>query len=409
MDIVLVPGLWLDGASWEAVAGHLAAGGHRPHPLTLPGMESPAADRSWVGLADHVRAVVEAIDACGPDPVLLVGHSAGCGIAHVAADARPDRVARVVHVGGFPADAGEPLMGGFASDGSDLPLPPWEAFDTADLADLSEEDLAAFRQRAVPSPAALTTDVIGFTDPRRFGVPATLVCTEYTSEALVNWAAQGALVELSQLHHVEFVDLPTGHWPQFTRPADLARIIAERAYVPQVDEHGRVEPPLAAGEIMTLTGFLDYQRETFEWKTRGLDSDGLGATTAATSLTLGGLLKHMALVEENWFAHRLSGREMGAPWKDVDWRTDPDWEFHSAAADTPDYLRGLWRGAVDRSRALTAAALAEDGLDRLARESPRDDRQVNLRWILVHLIEEYARHNGHADLLRESIDGETGE
>ncbi len=409
MDIVLTPGLWLDASSWDDVAEQLAAAGHRPHPLTLPGLESPGADRSQVGLADHVGAVVDAIDACGPEPVLLVGHSAGCGIVHAAADARPDRVARVIHVGGFPVASGQPLTSGFVTEGSDLPLPPWGAFDTADLRDLSESDLVAFRDRAIPSPAALTADLMQLGDERRFAIPVTMVCPEYTAEALLDWVGQGALAEVSDLVHVEYVDLPTGHWPQFTRPDDLAGIIAERAHPTVVDGHGRLQPPLAAGEALTLASFLDHQRQTFAWKTRGLDHAGLNATTASSSLTLGGLLKHLALVEENWFSHRLHGREMGAPWDGVDWESDPDWQFRSAADDTPEELRELWGGAVERSRALLAAALAEGDLDQMAEESPLDPRQMNLRWILVHVIEEYSRHNGHADLLRESIDGVTGE
>ena len=176
-----------------------------------------------------------------------------------------------------------------------------------------------------------------------------------------------------------------------------------------VDEHGRPEPPLAADEAATLLGFLDYQRATLAWKCRGLDSAGLSATTAASSITLGGLLKHLALVESDWFSRSLYGRDWEPPWDAVDWKADPDWEWHSAAEDSPEQLFALWQDAVSRSRSLVAEALADGGLDRLARRAWPDGRAPSLRWILVHMVEEYARHNGHADLIRESVDGLVGE
>jgi uncharacterized damage-inducible protein DinB len=176
-----------------------------------------------------------------------------------------------------------------------------------------------------------------------------------------------------------------------------------------VDEHGRPEPPLTAGETATLLGFLDYQRATLAWKCSGLDAAGLRATVGASSMTLGGMLKHLALVEDDWFSRWLYGREPAPPWDTVDWDADPDWDWHSAAEDTPEELLALWQDAVDRSRARVAEALADGGLERLARRRWPDGRAPSLRWIVVHMIEEYARHNGHADLIRESVDGLTGE
>ena len=176
-----------------------------------------------------------------------------------------------------------------------------------------------------------------------------------------------------------------------------------------VDEQGRPEPPLAADETGTLLGFLEYQRATLEWKCAGLDSAGLGATIAASSLTLGGMLKHLAYVEDLWCSRWLHGRAPEPPWDTVDWDADRDWDWHSAAEDTTEQLRALWRDAVARSRPLVKEALADGGLERPARRTWPDGRSPSLRWILVHLIEEYARHNGHADLLRESVDGSTGE
>jgi uncharacterized damage-inducible protein DinB len=177
----------------------------------------------------------------------------------------------------------------------------------------------------------------------------------------------------------------------------------------ELDEHGRPEPPLAGDETATLLGFLDFQRATLAWKCEGLDAVGLRATVGASTMTLGGMLKHLASVEDGWFSRRLRGRDLPAPWDTVDWSADPDWDWHSAAGDSPDELFALWREAVERSRSAVREALADGGLEQPARRPMRDGRVPSLRWIVVHMIEEYARHNGHADLLRESIDGLTGE
>jgi len=179
----------------------------------------------------------------------------------------------------------------------------------------------------------------------------------------------------------------------------------------QLDWYGRPEPPLAADEASTLIGFLEHQRATLAWKCGGLDAAGLGATTAASSMTLGGLLKHLAYVEDLWFSRWLLGREAAHPWGTVDWQADPDWDWHSAAADTPEQLHALWYDAVERSRSLLVEALDDGGLDQLVTGIPDSwgPEPPSLRWILVHMIREYARHDGHADLLRESVDGITGE
>ena len=176
-----------------------------------------------------------------------------------------------------------------------------------------------------------------------------------------------------------------------------------------VDEHGRPEPPAAGDETATLLGFLDYQRATLAWKCSGLDAAGMRATVAASSITLGGLLKHLAYVEADWFSQSLHGRDREPPWDTVDWKADPDWEWHSAAQDTPEQLLALWRDAVVRSRSRVTEAMADGGLGRLARRTWPDGSAPSLRWILCHMIEEYARHNGHADLIRESVDGLVGE
>ena len=179
--------------------------------------------------------------------------------------------------------------------------------------------------------------------------------------------------------------------------------------MPTFELHGRPDPPRAGGEVETLLGFLEFQRATLEWKCAGLDRDQLAATTAASTMTLGGLLNHLAAVEDGWFSVDLHGNEFAAPWDGVDWDADPDWEWRTALDEEPEVLRGRWRAAVERSRELLDQALAVDGLDTLAVRTAPDGRVWSLRWIVLHMIEEYARHNGHADLLRESIDGQTGE
>ena len=179
-------------------------------------------------------------------------------------------------------------------------------------------------------------------------------------------------------------------------------------------EHTRPEPPPTGDEVSTLLGFLDYQRATLAWKVDGLGSSGLNATTAKSSMSLGGLVKHMAYVENHWFSKWLYGNEIGTPWDTVDWDADPDWDWNSAADDSPDDLIGFWWSTVERSRqlvteSLNAASEGANGLDQLAARAWPSGESPSLRWIIVHMIEEYARHNGHADLLREAVDGQTGE
>jgi hypothetical protein len=169
------------------------------------------------------------------------------------------------------------------------------------------------------------------------------------------------------------------------------------------------EPPVAGDEIETLLGALERQRSYLAWKCGELDPAGLRATLGPSSVTPGGLLKHLALIEDYRFSRRLRGRALGPPWDTVDWDADPDWEWHSASEDTPEQLMALWQDAVARSRAAIAAALFDDGLDQLVQYTPPDGRAWSLRRLLVDTIEEYARHVGHADLIRESVDGLVGE
>jgi hypothetical protein len=176
------------------------------------------------------------------------------------------------------------------------------------------------------------------------------------------------------------------------------------------DEQVHPEPPMAGGdETATLLGSLERQRAIFAWKCWRLDSAGLTTKVAASALTLGGLLKHLALIEDHSFTTKLLGRDPGPPWNKVDWDADPDWEFRTAAEDSPEQLMALWRDAVARSRAVVAEALAHGDLGQLGRYTTSDGESPSLRRILIDLIEEYARHVGHADLIRESVDGLVGE
>ena len=169
------------------------------------------------------------------------------------------------------------------------------------------------------------------------------------------------------------------------------------------------EPPVAGNELDTLLGELERVRGYIAWKCGGLDSAGLRATLGPSTMTLGGLLKHLSVCEDHTFSIKLYGRAPHPPWNTVDWDADPDWEWHSAAADSPEQLMSLWQDTVSRSRELVAKALADGGLDHAAASASRDGRTPSLRRLLIDMIEEYARHVGHADLIRESVDGLVGE
>jgi pimeloyl-ACP methyl ester carboxylesterase len=230
MDVILIPGLWLDGSSWDRVIPLIEKAGHRARPLTLPGMETKDADRSQITLRDHVDAVVAVIDSVDPaGEVVLVGHSAGGAIAHAAVDARPGRVARVVYVDSWPQGDGGVVNDGYPSEKGEIALPDWSLFDDEDLVDLDDDLRAAFRERAIPSPAHVARDPQRLRDERRYDVPITVIACEFSSAMLREWMERGEpnLRELAKVHDVEYVDLPTGHWPQFTRPEDLGRVIVQ--------------------------------------------------------------------------------------------------------------------------------------------------------------------------------------
>jgi len=226
MDLVLIPGFWLDGSSWEEVAEPLRAAGHRVHALTLPGLESPTADRGSIHLRDHVDAVVAVVDSL-PGPVVLVGHSGGGAIAHAVVDARPDGVARVVYVDSGPLGDGDAINTDLPVGDGEIPLPDWSAFGPEELVDLDDALRERLRAVAIPEPAHVARDPQALTDPRRYDVPVTVISCSYPTSLLRAWVEGGHpyVAELARVRETELVDLPTGHWPQLTRPRDLAAAI----------------------------------------------------------------------------------------------------------------------------------------------------------------------------------------
>lgn len=228
MDVVLIPGFWLNAASWDGVVPALEAAGHRVHALTLPGLASVDDDRAGIGLADHVAAVIQVIDSTDAQ-VVLVGHSAGGAIAHAAVDARPDRVARVVYVDSVPLGDGEVINDELPVLDDEIPLPDWSVFEEEDLTDLDGDLRSRFRAMAIPEPTGVATDRQVLRDPRRYDVPITVITCEFPAEMLRDLMAKGHsyTAELAKVHDVTLVDLPTGHWPQLTKPAELGAAIAE--------------------------------------------------------------------------------------------------------------------------------------------------------------------------------------
>jgi hypothetical protein len=168
----------------------------------------------------------------------------------------------------------------------------------------------------------------------------------------------------------------------------------------------REDPDPEAGERKALGQYLDYQRETILLKTEGLTREQAATAIPTSSLTLAGILYHLALVEESWMEEEFSGLPVREPWNGVDWAADPDWEFRTATTLDPGVLRQRYQQACERSRAVVGKAAS---LDELSAKPLRSGAPFTLRWVLLHLIEETARHAGHADLLREAIDGRTGE
>jgi pimeloyl-ACP methyl ester carboxylesterase len=225
MDILLIAGLWLAGPVWDDVAACLAAQGHRAVPLTLPGQGDGHASAT---LADQAAAVIAAVDAAAGRP-MVVGHSAACSLAWLAADARPERVSQVVLIGGFPVADGRAYFDGFPVRDGAVPFPGWAEFDGPDSADLDDAAKRAIAAAAIPVPEGVTRGVIRLTDERRYDVPVTLVCPEFTAAQARAWVEHGDIPELASSKELTYADIDSGHWPMITRPAELARLLAQAA------------------------------------------------------------------------------------------------------------------------------------------------------------------------------------
>ncbi|MFD5449533.1 alpha/beta fold hydrolase [Streptomyces sp. NPDC127100] len=225
MDILLVGGLWLDGSVWDRVASALEPLGHRPVPVTLPGQGDGARSAT---LDDQVAAVLAAVDAA-PGRPMVVGHSAASTLAWLAADRRPERLAKVALVGGFPAGDGQPYADFFEVRDGVMPFPGWEPFEGPDAADLDADARRKLADAAVPVPEGVARGVVRLADERRFEVPVVVVCPEFTAAQARKWIDAGDAPELARAGHVDFADIDSGHWPMITRPAELARILAAAA------------------------------------------------------------------------------------------------------------------------------------------------------------------------------------
>jgi pimeloyl-ACP methyl ester carboxylesterase len=225
--IVLVPGFWLGAWAWDEVAATLRADGHDVTALTLPGLESADADRSTISMSDHVDAICEAVSAAGA-PVVLAVHSGAGAPGYAATDRIPDQIAAMVYVDTGPAKGALDLD----FDEVEKPLPAREELAKEENLDgLSEAQLETFRRRAVPEPGAALREAHEFTNDARFDVPSTVVCTGYTSEQYKEAVKEGYafLAGLPELRNVTWVDLPTSHWPMWSRPLELAGIIGDAA------------------------------------------------------------------------------------------------------------------------------------------------------------------------------------
>ena len=225
--IVLVPGFWLGAWAWDEVAAALRADGHEVTALTLPGLESVDADRSTITFADHVDAICEAVTAAGAPAVLAVHSGAGVP-GYAASDRIPEQIAAMVYVDSGPATGA--LDPDF--DAAEKPLPSQEELEKEENLDgLTEEQLETFRRRAIPQPGAALREAAELTNDARLDVPSTVVCTAFTSEQYKDALREGYafLAGLSELRAVTYVDLPTSHWPMWSRPRELAGIIGDAA------------------------------------------------------------------------------------------------------------------------------------------------------------------------------------
>lgn len=225
--IILVPGFWLGAWAWDEVADRLRTEGHDVTALTLPGLESLEVDRSTITLEDQVDAIIDAVTAPG-SPVVLAVHSGASVPGYAASDRVPDRIGAMVYVDTAPGDGAIDAEFG----GVEKPLPPIEQLRREENLDgLSEEQLATFEQRAIPEPGAMLREAAALKNDARLDIPSTVICTAFTSEQYKDAAHQGVpwMAGLNELRDITYVDLPTSHWPMWSRPKELAAILGEIA------------------------------------------------------------------------------------------------------------------------------------------------------------------------------------
>jgi pimeloyl-ACP methyl ester carboxylesterase len=224
--IVLVPGFWLGAWAWDEVAEALRADGHDVTALTLPGLESADADRSSVTLSDHVDAVVDAVAAAGP-PVVLAVHSASGFTGYIASDRIPEQIAAIVYVDSAP---GIPPLDPSFTD-AEKPLVWDEIAEEENLDGLTEEQMETFRQRAVPVPGGVLRETIDLTNDARRDIPSTIIATGFTSEQYKDAVKEGYsfIAGVPELSNLTWIDLPTSHWPMWSRPQETAKIIGDVA------------------------------------------------------------------------------------------------------------------------------------------------------------------------------------
>lgn len=223
MDILLIAGLWLQGSIWDEVADPIEAHGHRAVPITLPGQGD---GNTSATLADQVAAVVAAVDAAAGRP-MVVGHSAACSLAWLAADARPEKINKVVLIGGFPSPDGEAYADFFPTQDGAMAFPGWGPFEGPDSADLDDAAKQVIASAAIPVPEGVSRGVIRLADERRYDVPVVLVCPEFTPTQAKEWIDGGDVPELAKVEHLSFVDIDSGHWPMISAPVELARLLSE--------------------------------------------------------------------------------------------------------------------------------------------------------------------------------------
>lgn len=225
MDIILIPGLWLDGSSWSDVTADLERSGHTVHPLTMPGVGAPAAESSEIGISDWVDAAVAAVDTVG-GPVVVVGHSGGGNVAWGVADARPDVVTRVVFVDTVPPPPGFGISEFDVVDGV-VPFPGWAYFPAEDVDDLDDETRTRTAPLARSVPARVPTDEIALGPGARHAVPVTLLMGGMDQETLESELEQWGPYadEFRAIADAEVVRIGSGHWPQFSTPRRLAGLI----------------------------------------------------------------------------------------------------------------------------------------------------------------------------------------